>query len=66
MADFKKLLSETKENLLKELQKQQKELADKKIMVKIGKEKDTSQFTKMRKDIARIHTVLNQKGAKNE
>jgi ribosomal protein L29 len=37
------------------------ELMEKKIMYTVGKSKDTSVFNKLKKEIARINTVLKEK-----
>ena len=41
-------------------------MVDKKMMYGAGKEKDTSIFSKYRKEIARINTVLMEKEVLNE
>lgn len=56
--DLKKL-----NNRLVELRK---ELAEKKLMSYVGKDKDTSIFKKTRKEIARILTIKKEKEILNE
>lgn len=52
--------------LKEDLKKLQKEFMDKKLMHKMGKEKDTSKLVKLKKDIARIKTVISEKEVLNE
>jgi ribosomal protein L29 len=47
--------------LSKLLQDSKKELQDKYLMFKIGKEKNTSQFKKTNRDIAQILTIIKEK-----
>ncbi len=58
IADLRKL-DTTK--LTENLKTKNNELMEKKIMYTVGKSKDTSVFNKIKKDIARIKTVLKEK-----
>ena len=58
IADLRKL-DTTKLN--ENLKTKNNELMEKKIMYTVGKSKDTSVFNKIKKDIARIKTVLKEK-----
>jgi ribosomal protein L29 len=56
--DMKKM---KKEELEKELQKMENELQVVKKDVRSGKEKNVKKSLRIKKNIARIHTVLNEK-----
>lgn len=63
---LKELRKETKENLLEQLKKKRIELADKKIMFSIGKEKNTNLVKNLKKDIAQLLTIINEKEVLND
>jgi ribosomal protein L29 len=58
LTDLRKL--DTKK-LTETLKTKRIELIDKKIMYTVGKSKDTSIFSKLKKEIAQIKTVLKEK-----
>lgn len=66
MAHAKDLRKEDESKLLETLQKKQTELADIKLKASTGIQKDISIMNKMKKDIARIITILKEKEVLNE
>jgi ribosomal protein L29 len=64
--ELSELRKTEKTKLIDTLNKKRKELLDKKLMSKVGKEKNMSLFKYLRKDIAQINTVLKEKEIINE
>ncbi len=62
----KELRQQDKKELQKTLVEKNKELIDKKLELKIGKEKNTSIVKKLKKEIAQIKTVIREKEVLNE
>jgi len=60
------LRKQTKQDLHKRLADKQAELIETRFDVKIGQETDYSAIKKIRREIARIHTILNNGGYKAE
>ena len=54
------LRKKDKNTLVTDLSSKQKELADLKFDLKIGKEKDSSRVKKLKKDVARMLTIKNE------
>lgn len=68
LENIKKFRAMTTANLEKELKSVQKEYTMLSLKVKVGKEKNVSASNKLKKDIARIKTILFEKeyGVENE
>lgn len=62
----KDLRKKTVQELVKIRAKEEKELLDKKILYTAGKNKDNTVFGKMKRNIARINTLIRQKEILNE
>lgn len=61
----KELRQKTVLELKETLQKIEQELGEKKLLMKVKKDSNLSIFKKMKIEIARIHTVLNEKEVLN-
>lgn len=54
------LRKKDKKDLVTDLEAKQKELAEIRFDLKIGKEKDASRVKKLKKDVARLLTIINE------
>ncbi len=66
MEKINELRKQDTKKLSESLGEKHNELVEKKIMYTVGKSKDTSIFSKLKKEIARIKTVLKEKEVLNE
>ena len=66
MSKINDLRKKETESLVKDLSEKRKELIEKKIESQVNKSKDSSVFVKMRKEIAKIMTILKEKEVLNE
>ena len=66
MSKINDLRKKETESLVKDLGEKRKELIEKKIESQVNKSKDSSVFVKMRKEIAKIMTILKEKEVLNE
>jgi len=66
MSEINDLRKKETESLVKDLGEKRKELIEKKIESQVNKSKDSSIFVKMKKEIAKIMTVLKEKEVLNE
>lgn len=61
MADLKDLRKQDEAKLRESLKKAEVELLEKKLKSTVSRDKNTSVFRKMKKEIARIKTIINEK-----